>query len=488
MIYGKRTGLPSARFRILLGLGLAAGIAGCDSLLEVTVPGQMVAEDVFTPLMAESVVLSAVAKIECGYSTFIPFGSAHEDAWWRTSALYGAQAEYREERASNTSVCVTGGSSGGWYMGFQSGRSLAEEIYGYLEGWSDAQVQNRQQLMAIAATYAGIAYQMMGEVFCEVSVNLGPAMTPGQTLAEADRWLTIALQHINTTGDFQFRSITPSMKQLAHLIRARARLALGTNYAASGDRAGFLQGAAADATLIQPGFVAWITRDAAPNSRRNTFFWNHSFNTHGTIGGPRPDRSNPGAFVPFTGFRYLIIDPQGRAVINQRPVMEPRALGAAPTLGVADPRVPVEILPGHMGNDSQTQMYIQTKYPSYAADIPLARWAEAQLILAEVEGGQGIVNRINALRDVHGLPRFSSSNPVEIRDALIEERRRELFLEGRFWADKLRFDLWFPNGVGLSIPEARGNYGFTKCILMPLSEYQNNPNLRDGPDGIQFLR
>jgi hypothetical protein len=150
--------------------------------------------------------------------------------------------------------------------------------------------------------------------------------------------------------------------------------------------------------------------------------------------------------------------------------------------------VPVEILPGPMGTDRQTQMYIQTKYDNYASDIPLARWAEAQLILAEIEGGQGTVARINNLRDVHGLPHFNSTDPTEIRDHLIEERRRELFLEGRFWADKLRFDLWFPRGVGLSIPEARGNYGFTVCILMPLSEYENNPNLRDGPDGMQFLR
>lgn len=469
-------------------LAVGSTVGACDGLLEVDVPGSMVKEDVFTPVMAEQVVLSAVAKIECGYATFIPFGSAHEDAWWRTSALYGAQAEYRQERAPVTSVCVTGGSSGGWYMGFQSGRALAEQIYTALGDWTDAQVPNRQRLMAISAIYAGIAYQMMGEVFCELTVDAGPAMTPAQTLKEADRWLTVALQHINTTGDFEFRQITPSVKQLAHLIRARARLALGTTHAAAGERAGFLTGAATDANMIAPDFVAYITRATVPDSRRNTFYWNHTINTHGTIGGPRPDPVNTGQFIPFTGFRYLIIDHQGRAVIDKFPVAEPRELGEEPTQGVADPRVPVVILPGHMGNDSQTQMYLQLKYTGYDSPIPLARWAEAQLILAEIEGGQSIVNRINALRDVHGLPHFSSNNPDELRDALIEERRRELFLEGRFWSDKLRFDLWFPRGVGRSIPAARGNYGFTQCILLPESEYLTNPHLIGGPDGWQFLR
>src|SRR5690606_7365807 len=340
---------------------VAVTLASCDGLLEVDVPGSMVAEDVFTPAMAESVVLSAVAKIECGYATFIPFGSAHEDAWWRTSALYGAQAEYRAERASVTNVCVTGGSSNGWYMGFQSGRAMAQQIYAQLAEWSDQEVANREQLMAIAAIYAGIAYQMMGEVFCELSVDVGPPMTPAQVLKEADRWLTIALGHIGNTGDFRFRQITDSVEQLAHLIRARARLALGTTYADPGEREGFLQGAHADASMIQPDFIAYITRDVSPDSRRNTFYWNHTINTHGTIGGPRPDPINPGKFIPFTGFRYLIIDPQGRAVIDKYPLAEPRPLGEEPTTGVADPRVPVVILPGHMGNDSQTQMYLQLK-------------------------------------------------------------------------------------------------------------------------------
>src|SRR5690606_33848213 len=115
-------------------------------------------------------------------------------------------------------------------------------------------------------------------------------------------------------------------------IRARARLALGTTYADAGERADFLQGAAADAGVIQPGFIAYITRDISPDSRRNTFYWNHSINTHGTIGGPRPDPVNEGQFIPFTGYRYLIIDPQGRAVVDKFPVAEPRGLGDPPTL------------------------------------------------------------------------------------------------------------------------------------------------------------
>lgn len=469
--------LGNGRVSALAVLVMVGGLGACDSLLEVSLPGQMIEETVFTPVMAETTVLSAVAAVECGYSTFIPAGSGREDAWWRTSALYGGWAQYQEERASTTSVCVTGGSAGGWYMGFQSGRNLAERVYPALQGWSDTEVENRERLMAVAAAYAGIAYQVLGEVFCELAVDAGPLMSQEQVLKKSEQWLTTALNHLDSTGDFAFRNITPSMRQLTHLIRARVRLDLGTKYAPEGERATYLAGAAADAGMVQPGFTAYITRDGTPDSRRNTFYWNHSVNTHGSIAGPQIDRVTDQP-APFTGYRDLRIDAAGRAVVNGFPVVG---------TGTPDPRVPVSILEGHFGNDSQTQMYLQHKYESYGEDIPLARWAEAQLILAEIEGGQSAVDRINALRDVHQLPHFSSTDEAEIRDAIIEERRREFFLEGRFWNDKLRFNLWFPRGIGLAIPERRGTYGRTTCMLMPMSEYENNPNLQGGPDGSQWF-
>lgn len=466
----QRTG-RQLRTRLLGGLlALGIGVTACsglDNLLEVELPGELTADNVFQPRMAETVVLSAVAQIECGYSVLVAAGSGREDVWWRTSALYGGWNQYQNERAANNDNCADSPAS--WYLKFQAGRALAQQIYDDMDGWTDAQVPNRQRLMAVAATYAGIAYQVLGEIFCELAVDGGSLMTPVETLETGEEWIGRALTHMGSTGDFDFRSVTDSMEQLALLVRARIRYALGDD-----------AGAQADAAQIQPGFVAWITRDGSPNSRRNAFYWHHQIDNHGSIAGPQPDKQGagwPGGVWPFTGYRDLTIDDQGRATIDGFPVTG---------VGTSDPRVQVERRGEHMGNDGQTPMYDQLKYPSYESDIPLARWAEAQLILAEIEGGQAAVGRINALRDVHSLPHFASTDPGEIHDAIIEERRREFFLEGRFWATKLQEDLYFPEGLGLAEPERRGPNGFTTCQLMPLSEYETNPNIDIASNGDGF--
>lgn len=435
-----------------------------DSLLEVDVPGALTTEDVYEPRMAETVVNGVVGRFECGFSSFIPGGSGREDAWWRTSALYGGYAQYQVEHIGSSDACD---GPGDFYMGFQMSRYMGEEIYARLQNWTDQEVSNRERLMAITATYVGLDYQIFGEVFCEIAVNNGPAMTPQQALQAAEDWFDRALGHIANTGDFELSGVTTSMEQLVLLGRARVRFAMGDN-----------SGATSDASQIQPGFIAWVSRDATIESRYNQFYAHHNVQTHGSIAGPQPDRLVEGDSIPFTGYRDLTIDAQGFSVIDGMPVKG---------TGTPDPRVPVQILAGNMGLDGQTQMYVQTKYQSYGDPIPLARWAEAQLILAEIEGGQSAVDRINALRDVYALPHLVTTDPDVIAEHLIEEWRREFFLEGRFWHVKLEKDLWFPYGFGLAVPERRGNYGMASCQLMPQSEYDNNPNLR-GRDGEELLR
>lgn len=104
--------------------------------------------------------------------------------------------------------------------------------------------------------------------------------------------------------------------------------------------------------------------------------------------------------------------------------------------GVADPRVPVEDA-GELGHDGVTPLWVTTKYPARSSDIPLATWEEAQLIIAEAEGGQRAVDIINDLHDRAGLPGYDPNDDVtpgptedEILDHVLRERSRELFQEG----------------------------------------------------------
>ncbi len=138
---------------------------------------------------------------------------------------------------------------------------------------------------------------------------------------------------------------------------------------------------------------------------------------------------------------------------------------------VADPRVSV-VDAGRNGHDGVTRVWFQRKYLSESAPVPIATWREAQLIIAEAEGGQSAVDAINRLRTLASLPQFISTDPVEIAAQVREERRRELFLEGQRLNDLIRFNLPFDTGVN---PKGV-TYGDTKCLPLPDAERLNNPN------------
>lgn len=120
-----------------------------------------------------------------------------------------------------------------------------------------------------------------------------------------------------------------------------------------------------------------------------------------------------------------------------------------------------------------TRGLYQLKYLSLDAPIPFASWREAQLMIAGVEEGQTAVGIIDRLRATHGLPLFSSASAEEIRAQVLEERRRELWLQGNRLGDMLRLDLPFPTGISPG-----GNiYEDGTCISTTLQERFGNPNL-----------
>jgi hypothetical protein len=65
------------------------------------------------------------------------------------------------------------------------------------------------------------------------------------------------------------------------------------------------------------------------------------------------------------------------------------------------------------------------------------------------------------------------------RDAIIEERRRALFEEGRFWSTKILNNdiLWFPRAVGSITNQSTYTFGGGVRQLMTNDEYQINLNL-----------
>jgi starch-binding outer membrane protein, SusD/RagB family len=406
----------------------AMAVGACDSLLEVEMPGQMTEDQLLQPQMAEMMVTGAIAGFECAHVSHIlgAAGITHEylDAsGWTTWMAFANRQIEASEGAVNTSGC-SGERGFGIFRPLQTARFQAEQAYEAIRDFGVSAVPDGEALLATAATYAAYAYTFLGESWCEMVVDGGPLMTPVETLREAERWFTLAIGHAETVGSPIAAPGTSDVALLATLGRARVRLDLGD-----------LAGATADAAQIPEGFLAVSTRSGANDDRRNMIFVHMTLNKFVTVG---------------PSYRNLAVGEE------------------------ADPRVAVSASPSGVTNDGFTPWWNQLKYGSDVEDVPLARWAEAQLILAEAAGGAAAVPYIDAVRAQHDLPGYSGgTSPEEMRAALIEERRREFFLEGRRHADMLRYGVPFATGVG-----HKGTpYGSTTCYPLAQAELDGNPNL-----------
>lgn len=196
--------------------------------------------------------------------------------------------------------------------------------------------------------------------------------------------------------------------------------------------------------------------------------------------------------IPFTGYTFLGILPDGRAVhANGIPVRTQgtdvyrgNSIGVEPT-AVPDTRV-THTLQEIAGK--QAPGYSPTRYQDIEDDIPLVNWREMWLIRAEIEGGQSAIDLVNDLRTEEGsLPLVTYLDPGDaegIRYMIIEERRRALFLEARYYYTKLKNTdlLWFPRATGGT--RAQGHsFGGAVRTVMPEDEFIFNENLTTADRG-----
>src|SRR6185436_17444295 len=132
------------------------------------------------------------------------------------------------------------------------------------------------------------------------------------------------------------------------------------------------------------------------------------------------------------------------------------------------------------GDDGITHMYRQQKYTADNSSMPLASWAEAQLIYAEAVGGQLGLDAVNRVRASNSPAIAPIAGPAPTgtawRDLVLEERRRQLFSEGQRYADMLRFNLPFQMGIN-GVNRKGQTFSNLTCVPLPDVETQNNPNL-----------
>ena len=426
---------------LVAGAMLTLTLAACNTgkLLDAGVPDRVDASTLGTPGTAALLVNSAVGDFECAIGSAVTVEGIISDEL--ADAQLGAAGWPYDRRDANTQPngiygtgTCTSAQNPGLYLPLSTARWSADNILTKLTGWTDAQVPNRQLLIARAALYAGLSYTAMGMSMCEAAFDLQPQINQQAMFAAAEVRFSTAITAATAAGGVS----GDSLKAAAYLGRARARLFQGNK-----------ANALTDAQQVPSGFVLYATAGSDDNRRYNRVF------------------SSTGQFGDYT------VDTLARSLKTQ---------------GVVDPRSAVTAYPDTRPADGLTAIWAPAKYSSDASPIRIATWDEAQLIIAEAQGGAAAVATINGLRAAYNaahpsgtqIPLYAgATDAASIQTLIINERQRALFVEGFRNYDMQRFNIAFTGAeaTGQPYPLKGGNYGNTTCLPLPDIERFNNPNI-----------
>jgi starch-binding outer membrane protein, SusD/RagB family len=429
--------------RIAVAFMIVTGVTTCDLFdraLSVDVPGLIDATDLDGPVNAGLLVTGTISDFECALGAYIVngglLGNELRDASVTASRFPLDSRHIDDTGTHGTNSCE--GNPPGIYVPLSTALWTSNNALEKLESWSDDDMvppaattprgPYRQGLIAQAAAYSGYAHVLMGEGFCSsVITELGPEVAPAQIFQAAVARFTRAIEAATAANNADIRN-------MALLGRARANLNLGRNADAASD--------------------ARVLLSASPQYVKNA--------TASTAAGRRWNRVGD----EFFGGRITVDSSYYDLTVAGQP----------------DTRVRV-INTNTNGHDGRTRVHVVAKYgESRSADnrsrpLPIATWREAHLIIAEAEGGQEAVSRINVLRTFHGLPAYAGGTDEQIRQQVIQERARELYLEGHHINDLRRFNIPNTPAAGTEYRQG-GSYGNVRCFPLPAVEKNNNPNFR----------
>lgn len=420
---------------------LTVSLAGCDELLKQTAPSRVNADGLPVPANAKLLVDGARAAFGCAYQAYITGGGLMTDELEDTQ-LAAAAWDY-DRRAWTTVVGVAYAESAcdasqifGVYRPMQVARYQGDYALETVKGFADADVANKATLVQTAALFAGYSYLLLGEGFCTCAVSAPTEILTAGGSAELSSTDMFVVAEARFTE--AIAGPDANLANAARVGRARARINIAKPAGGTVNTAKLAE-ARADAAAVPAGFVYNVPYNSATTYSQNTLYRRQR------------DFLLYGVAPPFRDLTFN---------------------------GVVDPRTAVTNT-GLRGADAVSIVWTANKYSSQSSPIALAKYQEARLIVAEIDGGQAAVDIINALHAAVSLPPFSSNDPAAIQAQVIQERSRELFLESHRFYDIRRFNLPLNPAAGTAYPIKGGTYGDQRCWPLPDVERFNNPKLRD---------
>ena len=415
---------------LLLGLAALTACGTLDDLLQAELPGQVVDGDLNEPALAETLVAGAQADFECGYQGHLlgveaGFANVFHYVQFQIEMIRIANRQARTiehgigECTSNRDPI--------WFIMHRGRAQAADAARRILEEMDPAEVEDLDFLVGKAYAYEAYATQILSEAWCEMVFDgSGTKVSRLDGMAQAEDRFDKAIQFSTTALSGARAAEAQDILDLALVGRARSRLNRGN-----------LAGAITDAQAVTAGFIYYATYETSPSRRAGMV-----------------ERIDIG-FVVHARDRNLMV-------------------GAVP-----DPRVPIENIGPHL-TTGVGDYWVQRKYADDGTDLPFASWREAQLIIAEADPAQSVAI-INVLRtstaglhvdldtSAWPLPAYVDAGLVANAAAVIEERRRELFLQGVAMGDRQRTNDFADWDTGVSLVNAP--IGTITCLPIPELEF-----------------
>ena len=429
-----------------------------DEILEVDTPGRVRDDALRDPALAQTLANSVIGDVECAWDKFVAGAAMQSDEYMPASGNLTMRETGSRKIFANHGTHQQGCQGNGFpmYTPLNISRFQADDIFKRLGEFDVADVPDATALQATVRAWGGFAIIGLSEAFCTTVLSededgdgvsdFGPELSRAESNARAEAKFTEAIS-IAAPGS--------AAGNMAYVGRARARLNQGD-----------FAGAIADAQMVPDGFVQTASRDGNLVSRYN-YNWEQ-------INDPGPNFNNHGSIAP--SFRGLTVNPAGEHTQDD---------------GVPDPRVNA-MTNNELAADFATIHWFHDKTSGRGSPVTVATYTEAQLFIAEASAQlDDLPTAIGIINDLHtaaGLPTWAgSTDQDEVFRHVLDERRRELFVEGGHRLnDMVRFrgtpyEIPFlgepgsdhPNGVD----QTGAEYGDVTCFELPLVEQLNNPNI-----------
>lgn len=451
----KRHGMTRA-LAALAVVGFAVATSACE--LEVKNPGAILEEDLNDPDLMQTLVVGASAERSDAVenNTFTMARLVDESI---ASGSYGSTADLRR------GIITADDTNGEWSQTHEAAWAAGEAVERITNVLGTEHAQYAE-LVSRLYFLQGSAYNQLGETFCQVAFDAGPAEPKS---AAFERALTSFQNAIDVAGS------DPDAAEwvtAAHAGRAQAYVGLG-----------MWTEAAQEAAQVPTDFekVAFFDQDD------NT--WDVWIETH-----DRPE---------FTAWHTIadlmsddaVPDDMYDPLLDTGAGMDPRA--PFTICGYRDTSTGLNVeaggCPHFQGADGFAPHYRQERFPEQSSDAPLVSGVEMRLIEAEADlrAGDlaGFAAGVNAVRahyelDAIAVPTaagtlegmFSDNDAWSILD---RERWLTLWLQGRRMWDLYRWDHPFIQGGALTDQYLVQNPR-AACYPIPESECDLNPNIDCG--------